>query len=200
MSSQGSWYYATPKGDRIGPITYQELRSLIEGGRVYRSDLVWAAHLPSWMPLEQVPELAAWGRQLPPAVPTGPTWQASEDVIETIRKMEVTSGVVWSIIGSIQILFPVLCMVVPILSFTAEMVPLLMVGVWNIFAALSRFNRAKLVQQRRASVVKSFEGVTQLAVILTMNLIFGAVIGALWVIWDYVTRDKVLRNRHLFDQ
>ncbi len=200
MSDQDSWYYATPKGDRIGPITYQELRSLIEGGRVYRSDLVWAAHLPSWMPLEKVPELTAWGRQLPPAIPTGTSWQATQDVVETIRKMEVTSGVVWCIIASIQILLPVLCLVVPILTFTAEMMALLLVGVWNLFAALSRFNRAKLTQERRASVVKSFEGVTQLALICAMNLIFGAVIGALWVIWDFITRDKVMKNRHLFDQ
>jgi hypothetical protein len=200
MSQQDGWYYATPQGERIGPITYQELRALIQGGRVYRSDLVWASHLHGWTPLEQVPELAGWGRQLPPAVPSGASWQATQDTIDTIRKLETASGVVWSIIGGLQVLVPVLCLIVPILTFSTEMLALLIAGVWNILAALSRFNRAKQVQARRASVVKSFEGVTQLVVIGLVNLLFGAVIGALWVIVDFITRDKVLQNRHLFDQ
>lgn len=200
MSQHDGWYYATPQGERIGPITYQELRALIQGGRVYRSDLVWASHMPEWTPLERVPELAGWGRQLPSAAPTGASWQATQDIIDTIRKLETASGVVWSIIGGLQVLVPLLCLTVPFLTFSTEMLALLIAGVWNIYAALSRFNRAKLVQARQASVVKSYEGVTQLVVIGLVNLLFGAVIGALWVIVDFITRDKVLRNRHLFDQ
>ncbi len=200
MGAQDAWYYATPQGERIGPITYQELRALIQGGRVYRDDLVWAAHLPEWTPLERVPELAGWGRQLPPAVPSGASWQATQDTIDTIQKLETVSGVVWSIIGGLQVLLPVLCLIVPILTFSTEMLALLVAGIWNIYAAMSRFNRAKLVQERKASVVASFEGVTQLVIIGIVNLVLGAVIGALWVIVDFIVRDKVLRNRHLFDQ
>ncbi|GLH74755.1 hypothetical protein GETHLI_32570 [Geothrix limicola] len=200
MSHQDPWYYATPQGERIGPISYQELRALIQGGRVYRTDLVWAAHMQEWTPLERVPELAGWGRQLPPSVPAGASWQTTQEIIDTIRKLEVASGVVWSIIGGLQVLVPVLCLIVPFLSFSTEMLVLLIAGIWNIYAALSRFNRAKLVQARRASVVSSFEGITQLIVIGVVNLLFGAVIGALWVIVDFINRDKVLRNRHLFDQ
>ena len=32
------------------------------------------------------------------------------------------------------------------------------------------------------------------------NLLIGGVIEALWAIIDFIIRDKVLRNRHLFDQ
>jgi hypothetical protein len=42
--------------------------------------------------------------------------------------------------------------------------------------------------------------VTQLVIIGVVNLLLGAVIGALWVIIDFIIRDKVLRNRHIFDQ
>lgn len=200
MSQQDAWYYATPQGERIGPISYQELRALIQGGSVFREDLVWAAHLPEWTPLESVPELAGWGRQLPPSVPAGTSWQASQDIIDTIRKLELASAIVWSIIAGIQLLIALLCLIVPFMTFSIEMMALLVAGIWNILAALSRFNRAKQIQARKASVVASYESVMQLVVIGLVNLVFGAVIGALWVIVDFITRDKVLRNRHLFDQ
>lgn len=200
MSERDVWYCATAQGERIGPITYQELRAQIQGGRVVREDLVWAAHLPGWMPLAQVPDLAGSGRQLPPSVPSGASWETTQEIIDTIRKLEMASGIVWSIIAGVQILTAVLCLIVPFLTFSIEMMALLIAGIWNILAALSRFNRVKQVQARRASVVKSYESVTPLVIIAVVNLVLGAVIGALWVIIDFILRDKVLRNRHLFDQ
>jgi hypothetical protein len=200
MSQQDAWYYATPQGDRIGPITYQEIRALIQGGRVFRDDLVWAAHMPEWTPLGQVPELAGWGRQLPPSVPSGASWQSTQDIIDTIKNLELASAIVWSIIAGVQILFAVLCLIVPILSFSASIFGVLVAGVWNIFAALSRFGLVKKIQARQAAVVTGYESVTQLVIIGVVNLLLGAVIGALWVIIDFIIRDKVLRNRHIFDQ
>lgn len=200
MSQNDAWYYATPQGERIGPITYQELRALIQGGRVFGDDLVWAAHLPEWTPLGSVPELAGWGRPLPPSVPAGASWHSTQDIIDTIRKLELASAIVWSIIAGIQLLVALAFLIVPFLTFSVEMIALLAAGIWNILAALSRFNRAKQIQARKASVVKSYESVTQLVIIAIVNLVLGAVIGALWVIIDFIIRDKVLRNRHLFDQ
>ena len=200
MNQNDAWYYATPQGERIGPISYQELRALIQGGRVFRDDLVWAAHLPEWTPLGSIPELAGWGRQLPPSVQAGASWQGTQDILDTIRKLELASGIVWSIIAGIQLLVALLCLIVPFLTFSVEMIALLAAGIWNILAALSRFNRAKQVQARKASVLASYESVTQLVIIAIVNLVLGAVIGALWVIIDFIIRDKVLRNRHLFDQ
>ena len=200
MSQNDAWYYATPQGERIGPITYREIQALIKGGRVFRDDLVWAAHLPEWTPLGSVPELSGWARQLPPSVMAGASWQSTQDIIDTIRKLELASGIVWSIIAGVQILVAVMCLIVPFMTFSIEMMALLIAGVWNILAALSRFNRAKQIKARKASVVASYESVTQLVIIAIVNLLLGAVIGALWVIIDFIIRDKVLRNRHLFNQ
>jgi len=192
MSQQDAWYYATPQGERIGPITYQEIRALIQGGRVYRDDLVWAAHLPEWTPLDRVPELAGWSRQLPPNVPSGTSWQGTQETIDTIKSLELASAAVWSLIAAVQILLSI--WLEGPLSF------MFIAGIWNIFAAISRFNLAKRIQERRKSVVTTYESVTQLVIIAIVNLVVGAVIGALWVIIDFIIRDKVLRNRHLFDQ
>lgn len=192
MSQQDAWYYATPQGERIGPITYQEIKALIQGGRVYRDDLVWAAHLPEWTPLDRIPELAGWSRQLPPNVPAGTSWHGTQDTIDTIKSLELASAVVWSLIAGVQILLSI--WLEGPLSF------MFIAGIWNIFAAISRFNLAKRIQERRKSVVTAYESVTQLVIIAIVNLVVGAVIGALWVIIDFIIRDKVLRNRHLFDQ
>ncbi len=193
MSTQDAWYYSTPQGERIGPITYHEIRALIQGGRMFRDDLVWAAHLPEWTPLERIPELAGWTRQLPPTVPNGTPWQGSQDTIDSIKNMEMVSAIVWGLIAGMQIL-------VAIGMQNCESIFLFVTGVWNVFAALSRFKMVKMIEKRLGSVVKSYESVSQLVVIGIVNLLIGGFIGALWVIFDFIIRDKVLKNRHLFDQ
>jgi len=200
MTSTDAWYYATPHGDRIGPITFLEIKALIQNGRVFRDDLVWAAHLPEWTPLNRVPELAGWTSQLPPVVPMGAAGYGAQDTIDTIKKLEMASAIVWSIIAGVQVLAGVLCLIIPFLTFSTEIFFVMVAGVWNIFGALSRFGLVKKIEARQASILKAFESVTPLIIIGIVNLLLGAVIGALWVIIDFIIRDKVLKNRHLFDQ
>lgn len=211
MSTQDAWYYATPEGERAGPVSYQELRERIQSGLMSREDLVWASHLSDWAPLESVPGLSAWARMaLPPANPIALDVHA-QHAISQIRTLEIISAVVWSLIAGLQ-LFVALVMwgtwaVVADLDLfitigmnNVEAFVLLLMGLFNAYAALSRFRMARLIEQRRKVVVSRHEGLARLIVIGLINLLFGMVIGALWVIFDFVIRDRVLKNRHLFDQ
>jgi len=211
MPAQNVWYFATPQGERIGPVTYQELLNRVQSGRMGREDLVWASHLPDWTPLENVPELAAWARDVLPSRPPCAMAVDAQHVISQIRTLEIISGVVWSLIAGIQ-LFVALVMwgtwavvadlelFVTIGMNNGEAFVLLLMGALNAYGALSRFRMAKLIEQRRKVVVNSYEGIARLIVVGLVNLFFGMVIGALWVIFDFVIRDKVLKNRRLFDQ
>lgn len=52
------WFYSD--GDvRKGPVTFDELRQMIEQGRLKPSDLVWKEGMADWAELRTVPELAA---------------------------------------------------------------------------------------------------------------------------------------------
>lgn len=192
MPAQDVWYFATPQGERTGPVTYQKLLDRIQSGQMNRDDLVWADHLTEWTPMGQVPELAGWARQLPPTMPARPAVQNDQDIIESIKTFELVSAIVWCIIAGFQILAG-LCTGLFGCALVAA-------GAWNVYAAVTRFQLVKKIQERRKAVVMAYESYTQLVVIGLINLFFGAFIGALWVIFDFVIRDKVLKNRHLFDQ
>ncbi len=58
------WYYSN-EGQRSGPVTTEEIRSLVVRGVVKPSTLLWNQNMPNWAPLPQVAEFAP-----PPATPT----------------------------------------------------------------------------------------------------------------------------------
>jgi hypothetical protein len=70
-----NWFYAQGS-ERVGPVTGQQLMTLIASGQVAQTDLVWHEGMPQWQPAGQVPELAggfAGSRAAPPAaVPVRP--------------------------------------------------------------------------------------------------------------------------------
>jgi hypothetical protein len=57
-----------------------------------------------------------------------------------------------------------------------------------------------MILARDARVPAAYEGVAQLIIIGILNLLLGGVIGVLFVVFDFIIRDMVLGNRHLFDQ
>jgi len=71
-------------------------------------------------------------------------------------------------------------------------------GIWNILAAKSRWNLPDRIRQRDETVPEDYEGLGQLIVLGIVNLLFGAAVGVVFVIFDFVIRDQVLKNRHLF--
>lgn len=189
MSDVRAWYTADAGGGRRGPLSDLELGGLIQSRQIGIDDLLWAPHLETWKPLGDIPELASLIRQPPPFRSSPhPNSTQGEGIIQSIRSLEQLSAIVWLCIGILQIL----------VGFMAPF--LLIAGIWNIFAAVTRFNLVKAIEARRTSVVAHYQSITPLVIILIVNLVIGGVLGALWVIVDFVIRDKVLTNRHLFDQ
>ncbi len=228
MSDQ--WYYMDNQQTRQGPVSQEVLEIMLSDGVLPGGALVWAPHLPSWMPARQVADLH-WtqplyappdpqsisppsGAQQPaprPAAPQAqlpsyaqqpsysqqqyapprqqqPTAQVmygmdDEAMIRSLSSAENTSGVVWLIIAILQIL-----------SCAA-----IIAGVWNIFAATTSFKLSKRILTRDPAIPSIYENMqTNLIITLVINLVLGGLIGALWVIYDFNVRSRVLANAHLF--
>lgn len=106
-----------------------------------------------------------------------------QNTIRRIADYEKISGILWIILGVIQI-----CLIITIIA-----------GIWNIFAGISRLNLSKSVRLRGPGVVAAFEPVGQLIIIAVINLIFGGVLGVLFIAFDFYVRDFALSNRKLFE-
>ncbi len=52
------WYYAK-SGSQMGPVSKEVLVSKISSGEIYQSDRVWREGMADWLPVSNVPELAA---------------------------------------------------------------------------------------------------------------------------------------------
>ena len=108
--------------------------------------------------------------------------QSDETLIRQIADYEKLSGILWIGLGVIQVLT-----VIAVIA-----------GIWNLYAGYTRIKAQPLILARHKSVPDSFESINGLVIIGLINLILGGVIGVLFVAFDYVIRDKVLSNKHLF--
>lgn len=111
------------------------------------------------------------------------TESEAEDFTRRIADYEIISGVLWLFIGIVQI---ITCW-------------LAIAGVWNIFAAISRFMMSTKIKERRPEVPDSFESITQLVLIAGVNLLLGGILGIFIALLDFYIRDQVLMNRHVFN-
>jgi hypothetical protein len=75
---------------------------------------------------------------------------------------------------------------------------LVIIGVWNIVVATSRLNSVALITARDSSVPASWEGIAGLVIVGIANLVIGGLVGVAFVIFDFVVRDHILKNRSLF--
>lgn len=57
------WFYSDGE-ERLGPVTQDSLRELLQSGKVKATDLVWTEGMPDWKTVNEVPEL----RSLLPAI------------------------------------------------------------------------------------------------------------------------------------
>lgn len=64
------WHYAS-KGQRVGPIDEDMLRTHIQTGTVSLQDLVWTEGMTDWAPVGSVPEFSQVGSQQPGAAAKG---------------------------------------------------------------------------------------------------------------------------------
>lgn len=130
---------------------------------------------------------ATCGRHLPQHAPQASVPRAAaisdELMLARIADYERVSAILWLILGIVQVL-----LIVTIIA-----------GVWNIFAATSRFKMSPLIRARDAGVPAAYEaGLVQLVILGALNFFLGAAVGVVFVIFDFYIRDLVLKHRHLF--
>ena len=182
--------YVLRESNAYGPYTIEQCEAWLASGLLVQKDMAWhQGH--AWRPLGDI--LRELGCNVPPlptaigsmpAVVFGMQMQEQREaaVIRRIAEYERISGFLWIIIGTIQCL--------TIFAIIA--------GIWNILAGLSRIKIAPVIMQRDARIPKMFDGFAQLIIIALVNIFVGGVIGIIFIIFDFVIRDMVLRNRDLF--
>lgn len=107
--------------------------------------------------------------------------EASE-FIRKIAEYELISGIVWLVIAILQ-----LCSCW--LAFA---------GGWNLVVAIMRFMSISRIKARDAKIPQEHEGVGTLIALGVINLLLGGIIGVGMAVFDYVIRNKILENRHVF--
>lgn len=91
------WYFSS-KGQRVGPVSESELRSLVASGRISASDLVWQTGQPDWVPASSVPGLF----QGPPPLPTDSHKQTSGSGHKKWVVLGIIGGVLLLVFVSLQ--------------------------------------------------------------------------------------------------
>jgi hypothetical protein len=54
--AESGWYYAA-NGQRVGPVTFDQLRRLTTSGQIAANDLVWTEGMADWQPASGIPSL-----------------------------------------------------------------------------------------------------------------------------------------------
>jgi len=112
-----------------------------------------------------------------------PHSDADGHTLRRIAEYERIAAILWICLGACQVL-----MVVTIIA-----------GAWNIYAGWSRLKLPDMIRARDRRIPALYENnVAQLVVIGVLNLVLGGMIGVVFVGFDFIIRDMVLRNRHLF--
>lgn len=166
-------------GTNYGPYTLAQLQGWVQEGSVSRMDFA-SLDGAAWVPLGSL-----LGGPPPAAgLPFAPQEGADEATVRRIAEYERISAIVWTVIAAIQILT-----LVGIIA-----------GLWNLYAAWTRFRIAPHIRARNREVPAAFESINGLVIIGVINLFLGGIVGVVGVILDFVVRDHVLKNRHLFDR
>lgn len=112
----------------------------------------------------------------------GEAGNSNQNLIRQITDYERISGILWIILGVIQI-----CTLLGAIA-----------GIWNIFAGRSRLRISKHISQRDSNILPVFEPIGQLIVTGIINVLIGGIIGIALVVFDFYIRKKVLSNAHVF--
>ncbi len=111
-------------------------------------------------------------------------------VLRNISSKEMTSGIIWIVIGAIQILIGV--------SLISYYWVTLIVGIWNVCVGIGRTKNADKIEERGNNVVEEYKkSITSMIVFLVLNILIGGLIGVIGAIYDLVTRNYVLTNKNI---
>lgn len=104
-------------------------------------------------------------------------------VAEKVKRCELISGLLWLVIGVVQI-----C-----LLYTAA------AGVWNIVNAIIRLRSVGNIRAGNAEVAPWYDNRrTSLIIFAVVNIVLGGVVGVALVAFDWWVRDYVLKNKSAF--
>ena len=107
----------------------------------------------------------------------------SEVVAEKVKRGELISGLLWLVVGVVQL----------ILVYTAA------AGVWNVINAIIRLRSVGNIRVGNPEVVPWYENRrTSLIIFAVVNLILGGVVGVALVAFDWWVRDYVIKNKTAF--
>jgi len=98
-----SWHYMAG-GRECGPVDFIQLQMLIGTGQLQSDDLVWAAGMPSWVPLNQVPGLQRASAGNRNEHSTSAANGHSEDLPQTVARAAL-SGRGWAMFVAIMAYF-----------------------------------------------------------------------------------------------
>lgn len=168
-------------GQKFGPYSRPEIERWWRSGQLHPGDLIWHFGLASWVPPEQL--LAA-----SPILPASPAHElpvagTNAQLIRRLADYEKISAWLWMGLGIVQVLTLVGAIA----------------GIWNIFAAWTRFQIVPRIKARDPAIPSDYEGLGGIIIIGIINLLVGGAIGVLFAAFDVYVRDQVLSNRHLFD-
>lgn len=130
------------------------------------------------------PEVTRLAIALPTPSLSAAAVNESDDTIRRIADYQRISGVLWIILGIVQILS----------------VYGIIAGLWNIPGGISRLRQATRIRARDSTIPAAFEPVVGLVVIGVINLVAGGVIGVAVVGFDFWIRDRVLKHRGIFTE
>ncbi|MEK7954173.1 PH domain-containing protein [Luteolibacter soli] len=69
---QQAWFYGSKNGERVGPVTIEDLSALASRGEVGPQTLVWSHGYPDWVPAEQIADQLMAARAAAPVVAPPP--------------------------------------------------------------------------------------------------------------------------------
>ncbi len=109
---------------------------------------------------------------------------SSSDVVAAkVKRCEIISGLLWLVIGAVQVFF----------VYTAA------AGVWNVINAILRLRSVGNIRAGNPEVVSWYENRrTSLIIFAVVNLVLGGVVGVALVAFDWWVRDYVLNNKSAF--
>lgn len=104
-----------------------------------------------------------------------------------LSQKENNLGILWLVIGVIQLI-----------SGFYFYWPAFILGIYNIIAAITHFKQSKRVLTPYLSLVEDYQKQTTLIIFLIINIIFGALIGVIGIIYDFTIRNFVVLHQSDF--
>ena len=119
---------------------------------------------------------------------------ATQSEATRLAVLEQTAGLIWIIIGILQILA-----FIPFLFLFGYGLALLFVGIWNIIQSRRRLAFTKVIMSRAPGVVAAYkENLGMIILFIFINLFFGGVIGVIGCFYDLYVRSQVLKSKDIF--